>query len=168
MRSKAYPIALGGMLAAAAVVLMSISTIIPVATYAAPVLCLLLCQTVLKLCGKRIAWAWYGAVAFLSLLMAPDKEAAAVFLVLGYYPIVKPILDRKRGKWLWKGLLFNGSILALYWILLKLIGMERLAEEFSGMGIVMTAALLVLGNLTFFLLDRLLGMKLIRKHRGGY
>ena len=115
-----------------------------------------------------MGWAWYGAVALLSLLLAPDKEAAAVFLVLGYYPIVKPILDRKRGKWLWKGLLFNGSILALYWILLKLIGMERLAEEFSGMGIVMTAALLVLGNLTFFLLDRLLGMKLIRKHRGGY
>ena len=159
MRSKAYPIALGGMLAAAAVVLMSIGTIIPVATYAAPVLCLLLCQTVLKLCGKRIAWAWYGAVAFLSLLMAPDKEAAAVFLLLGYYPILKLKLDALKGKWLWKALYFNGSILALYWVLMNIIGMQQLLSDFEGMGIAMTAVLLILGNVTFFLMDRLLTRK---------
>ena len=163
MRSKAYPIALGGMLAAAAVVLMGIGTIIPVATYAAPVLCLLLCQTVLKLCGKRIAWAWYGAVAFLSLLMAPDKEAAAVFLVLGYYPILKPKLDALKGKWLWKALYFNGSILALYWVLMNIIGMQQLLSDFEGMGLAMMALLLILGNVTFFLLDRLLEKKLKTK-----
>ena len=163
MRSKAYPIALGGMLAAAAVVLMGIGTIIPVATYAAPVLCLLLCQTVLKLCGKRIAWAWYGAVAFLSLLMAPDKEAAAVFLLLGYYPIAKLKLDALKGKWLWKALYFNGSILALYWVLMNIIGMQQLLSDFEGMGIAMTAVLLILGNVTFFLLDRLLEKKLKTK-----
>ena len=166
--SSAKEMAFGGVFAALALAIMNLGSLIPVATYICPVLCMLILSFVTKMCGSRIGWAWYGAVALLSCLMASDKEAAAVFLVLGYYPIVKPILDRKRGKWLWKGLLFNGSILALYWILLKLIGMERLAEEFSGMGIVMTAALLVLGNLTFFLLDRLLGMKLIRKHRGGY
>ena len=159
MRSKAYPIALGGMLAAAAVVLMCVGTIIPVATYAAPVLCMMVCQVVLKCCGSRIAWAWYGAVAILGLLMAPDKEAAAVFGVLGYYPIVKPRLDRTKAKWFWKALLFNGSILLLYWILLKLIGVSQLVEEFSGMGIAMTAVLLVLGNVTFFLLDHLLARK---------
>ena len=163
MRSKAYPIALGGMLAAAAVVLMSIGTIIPVATYAAPVLCLLLCQTVLKLCGKRIAWAWYGAVAFLSLLVAPDKEAAAVFLVLGYYPILKLKLDALKGKWLWKALYFNGSILALYWVLMNIIGMQQLLSDFEGMGLAMMALLLILGNVTFFLLDRLLEKKLKTK-----
>lgn len=163
MRSKAYPIALGGMLAAVAVVLMCIGTIIPIATYAAPVLCMMVCQTVMKLCGKRIAWAWYGAVAVLGLLMAPDKEAAAVFLVLGYYPIVKPRLDGLKGKWLWKGLLFNGSILLLYWVLLNLIGVPQLMEEFSGMGVAMTAVLLILGNVTFFLLDQVLSRKRKRK-----
>ena len=165
MRSNAYPVALGGMLAAVAVVLMCIGTIIPVATYAAPMLCMMVCQIVLKLCGSRIAWAWYGAVALLSLLLAPDKEAAAVFLVLGYYPIVKPKLDGLKGKWLWKAVLFNGSILILYWMLLNIIGMERLLEEFSGMGAAMTAVLLILGNMIFFLLDRLLDRKL--KYRGG-
>ena len=160
MRSKAYPIALGGMLAAAAVVLMSIGTIIPVATYAAPVLCMVLGRTVLKICGKRIAWAWYGAVAILSLLLAPDKEAAAVYLVLGYYPVVKPKLDRMRVSWLWKGLLFNGSILALYWVLLQIIGLQQLLSDFEGMSLTMYGILLILGNVTFFMLDRLLGMKL--------
>lgn len=154
---------MGGVFAALAVVIMSLGTILPVATYVCPVLCMLLLQMVVKMAGCRMGWAWYAAVAILSLLLAPDKEAAAVFLALGYYPIVKPTLDRKKGKWIWKALLFNGSILALYWILLKLIGVERLVEEFSGMGIAMTAVLLVLGNVTFFLVDNLLGRKMIKK-----
>ena len=165
MRSKAYPVALGGMLAAAAVVMMCIGTIIPVATYAAPVLCMMICQTVLKCCGSRIAWAWYGAVTALSLLLAPDKEAAAVFAVLGYYPIVKPKLEQKKLSWAWKGLLFNGSILLLYWLLLKVMGISHLVEEFSGMGVAMTALLLILGNVTFFLLDKVLSRRFVRKKR---
>ena len=159
MRSKAYPIALGGILAAVAIVLMSIGTIIPVATYVVPVCCILLCQLVQKLCGRRIAWAWYGAVSILALLLAPDKEAAAVFLVLGYYPIIRRKLEAGTGKWLKKLFFFNGSILALYWVLLKLIGMEQLLSDFERMGTVMYAVLLILGNVTFFMLDRLLSRK---------
>ena len=82
-RTPASSVALGGVLAALAVVIMSLGTIIPVATYVCPMLCALLLQAVLKTCGVRIAWAWYGAVAILSLLLAPDKEAAAVFAFLG-------------------------------------------------------------------------------------
>ena len=145
------------------VVLMCIGTILPVATYAAPVLCILVGQAVLKLCGSRVAWAWYGVVAVLSLLLAPDKEAAAVFLVLGYYPIVKPRLDQIKGRWLWKGLLFNGSILLLYWILLKVMGMDQLVSDFEGMGLAMYAVLLILGNVTFFMVDKLLEKRFKRK-----
>ena len=165
MRSKAYPIALGGILASVAVVLMCIGTIIPVATYAAPVLCMMVCKIVLQLCGSRIAWAWYAVVTLLGLLMAPDKEAAAVFLVLGYYPIVKLKLDQLKCPWLWKGLVFNGSILLLYWVLLNVIGVSQLLEEFSGMSIAMTAVLLILGNVTFFLLDHVLSRRLKRRIR---
>ncbi len=156
--------ALGGMLAALAVVIMSLGTVIPVATYVCPMLCALLLQVVLKTCGSRVAWAWYGAVALLSVLLAPDKEAAAVFVFLGYYPIVKPALDRKKGKWLWKGLLFNGSVCLLYFLLIRLLGLEQLTQEWADMSVGMLAVLLILGNVTFFLLDRLLGMGLRRKH----
>lgn len=158
-RTPAANMALGGVLGALAVVIMCLGTLIPVGTYACPMVCAMVLQMVLKTCGSRIAWAWYGAVALLGLLLAPDKEAAAVFVFLGYYPIVKPKLDRKKLPWLWKGLLFNASVLALYWLLLRLFGMEQLVSEFRELGAAMTAVLLILGNVTFFLLDKLLGMK---------
>ena len=161
-RTPAANIALGGVLAALAVIVMSMGTLIPVATYVCPMLCALMLQLVLKICGSRIAWAWYGAVTLLSLLMAPDKEAAAVFLALGYYPIVKPKLDRRKGKWFWKGLLFNTVILLTYWILMHIFGFDQLASEFSEMGTAMAVLMLLLGNVTFFLLDKLLEKKFKR------
>lgn len=159
MQSKRTPaanIALGGILAALAVVIMCMGTLIPVATYVCPMICCLILELVRKTCGSRMGWAWYGAVSILGLLMAPDKEAAAVFAALGYYPIVKPKLDRLKGKWIWKGLLFNAVILALYWLLMHLLGFDRIAQEFAEMGKLLTALTLVLGNVVFFLLDRLL------------
>ena len=151
--------ALGGVLAALAVVIMSMGTLIPVATYVCPMLCTLMLKSVVKTCGNRMGWAWFGAVAILSLLMAPDKEAAAVFCVIGYYPIVKPNLDRRKLPWLRKGLLFNVSILALYGVLMYVLGMEQILQDFEGAGIALTAVTLILGNVTFFMLDRLLGMR---------
>ena len=150
-------------MAALAVVIMSLGGLIPVATYVSPMLCAVLLQVVLVSCGVRIAWAWYGAVAILAVLLSPDKEAAAVFAFLGYYPIVKPRLDITRPAWLWKGLLFNISIGVMYFLLLKLFGMTELGEEFTEFGIGMLLVLLVMGNVTFFLLDRLLGMKQFRR-----
>lgn len=154
--TPAKAVAFGGVLAALAVILMAMGTIIPVATYACPMLCALILQLVLKACGNRMAWAWFGCVAVLSALLAPDKEAAAIFACLGYYPIVKPWLDRRKLSWLWKGMLFNGVILLLYWLLMAVLGMEALVAEFSGMGAGMLLACLVLGNVTFFLLDKIL------------
>lgn len=162
-RTSAYAIALGGSLAALAVTIMSLGTLIPIATYVCPVLCMVVLNILAMICGDRIGWAWYGAVALLSALLAPDKEAAAMFVFLGYYPLIKPKLDKTRLKWLWKILFFNVIILAAYWFLMHLLGMAAIAEEFREMGAVLTAAMLVLGNLTFFLLDRLLSRDFRRK-----
>ena len=149
-------LALGGVLAALAVVIMSMGGLIPVATYACPVLCAILQYTVLRFCGRRIAWAWYGVVAILSMLLDPDKEAAALFVFLGYYPILKPRIDKLPAKWLCKCILFNVAILTMYWLLIHLMGMVQLLEEFSELGTVMTVVMLVMGNVIFFLLDRAL------------
>ena len=162
-RTNASNMAQGGILAALAVVIMNLGTLIPVATYTCPMLCALLLQRVLKACGKRVAWAWYGAVTILSLLMAPDKEAAVVFLFFGYYPIVKPWMDRRRGKWLWKALLFNLSGFAMCRMLMYITGLPFVGAEFQGYETLMTLVFLLLGNVTFFLLDKLLGMYWNRK-----
>ena len=164
--SASRTVALGGVLAALALCVMWLGGLLGIATYVSPMLCAILLQIVKNICGNRLGWAWYGAVAILSLLLAPDKEAAAVFLFLGYYPIVKPRLDGTKLRWLWKGLLFNGSVVVMYWLLIQLLGLSQVMEDFEGMGAAMLAALLILGNVTFFLLDRLLGMRPKKGSRG--
>ena len=149
-------IAFGGMFAALAMVIMNLGSLIPVATFVCPMLCMLILALVTKMCGKRIGWAWYGAVAILSLMMAPDKEAAAVFAFIGFYPIVKPKLDRMKLGLVMKLLMFNALILAMYWLLIHLFGMAQIAAEYREMGAAMTLILLVMGNITFFLLDKVL------------
>lgn len=155
-------IALGGVFAALAVVIMCMGGLIPVATFICPMLCMLLLAIVRKNCGDRMAWAWYGAVAILGSLLGPDKEAAAVFVFLGYYPIVKPKLESLPLSWLWKALLFNAAILVMYWLLMNVFGMAQVAAEFEEMGTVIMLVTLVLGNVTFFLLDRLLAIRFRR------
>lgn len=163
--NSAKSIALGGVLAALAVLFMSLGGMIPMATYICPMLCILLLKTVLNICGKKIAWAWYGAVMLLSLMLSPDKEGALVFVVLGYYPILKPALDRRRVPFLWKLMLFQCSILILYGVLTKVFGLDQVMEEFQSLGIVMGIVTLVLGNAVFFLLDILLGKFPIKRLR---
>ena len=158
-RNTAYPVAFGGVLAALAVVIMCLGTLIPVATFVCPMLCILLAKAVLERCGAKITLAWYGAVCLLSLLLAPDKEAAAVFTAFGYYPVLKPELEKLPLKWLWKALLFNLVTLALYWLLMHVFGMAHLMEEFREMGIIMTIVTLVLGNICFFLMDIVLSKR---------
>lgn len=162
-KSGAKEIALGGILAALAVVIMSLGGLIPSATFVCPMLCCLILEIVRRLCGNRVAWAWYGAVAILGLLMSPDKEAAAVFVFLGYYPIVRQKLEKCRLRWLWKLLYFNVVILAMYWLLIHLFGMAQLAEDWQELGTVMTVVMLILGNVTFLMLDIVLGRRFGRR-----
>ena len=156
MRTEARKIAFGGMFAALAVVIMSLGGLIPVATFTCPMLCMLLLAFVTKMCGNRIGWAWYGAVAVLSLLLGPDKEAVSVFVFLGFYPIVKPWFDRLRYPLIPKLLLFNVLILTMYALLIRIFGMDQIAAEFTEVGTVFTVIMLLLGNVIFLLLDRVL------------
>lgn len=158
MRSgEARFVAFGGMMAALAVVIMCLGGLIPVATFTVPLVCMLILAYVLKFCGKRIGWAWYGAVSILGLLLGPDKEAAAIFLFLGYYPILKPGLDRMRLGIVLKTLIFNCMILLMYGVLIYLMGMQYIAQEYAQLGQIMTVFMLVGGNVVFFLLDKVLG-----------
>ena len=161
--SEARLIAFGGMMASIAVVIMCLGGLIPVATFTVPIICMLILAYVLKFCGRRIGWAWYGAVSILGLLLGPDKEAAAIFLFLGYYPILKPRLDRMKGGLVLKLALFNVVILAMYWVLIRILGMDQIASDYAELGRVMTGIMLVLGNVTFWLLDKVLAKPLKRR-----
>ena len=155
-KGHAYIMALGGILAALAVVIMCLGGLIPLATFICPLLCMLILSLFLQHSSKRTAFTWYIVVALLSILLGPDKEAAAVFAFLGYYPILKPQFDRIKVHWLLKILYFNSSILLMYYLLLKLFRLEQVMQDYEELGITMTVILLLLGNVTFVLLDKLL------------
>ena len=167
MRNKnAQNMALGGLLAAMATTVMCLGGMIPLATYVCCVICLALCQIILKLCGKRVTWAWYGTVALLGLLLGADREAAALYVVIGYYPILKPWFECFKIGFLMKLLYFNAATISMYWCLIYLLGMNQFSAEFHELGKIGLAILLVLGNLTFILTDKMLTLleKKWRKH----
>ena len=156
MRKETKAIALGGMLGAVAMVIMCLGGLIPVSTYICPVMCMLILQMVLNLCGRKIAWAWYIMVSLLSLLLGPDKEAAALLALLGYYPIIKPKMDCLPLKILWKLVLFNAVTVFMYTAVVALLGLEAIIVEHNFLGYASLALMILLGNATFFLLDKLL------------
>lgn len=161
--TQASQVAFGGVMAALAMVIMCLGGMIPFATFVCPMICMLILQTVAACCGQRIGWAWYGAVAILALLLGPDKEAAAVFLFLGSYPMLKPKFEKRKLSLVWKLLFFNVSIGVMYFILLRVLGLEQIAQDYEEMGKILTAVMLLLGNVTFFLLDVILSQKRRRR-----
>lgn len=151
-------VALGGVLAAVAVVIMCLGGFIPIATYICPMLCTLTQLLVLLFCGKRMGWTWFAVVCILSLLMGPDKEAVFVFIAIGYYPLIKGCFDRSKLHLLWKFLYFNAAILVAYGAMIYLFGMQQVAQENMELGMAGLVVILVLGNVTFLLLDQLLAI----------
>ena len=156
MQNNTKRIALGGMLAGVAVVIMCLGGLIPVATYVCPMLCCLTQFLVLRFCGRKLAWTWFVVVCILSIAVGPDKEAVLVFAAIGYYPILKPYFDRYKLGILLKLALFNASIFAAYGVLMRFMGMEELISENMEFGLIGLAVIIILGNITFFLLDKLL------------
>lgn len=162
MNSKARSIAFGGMLTAAAVVIMCMGSIIPVNTYICPVLCILMTQPLLRMFGRRIAACYYGAVGVLSLLLAPDREAAVVYAMMGYYPLLKPAMDRIRPRGLavaLKGLLFAAVGIANPLVMMAIMGVDAWSSEMAEAGWLLSGLTAVMWMVMFFLVDRLLGMK---------
>lgn len=155
-RNNSKSIALGGVLAAVAVVIMYLGGLIPVATYVCPMLCTMTQFVVMRYCGKRIGWSWFGVVSLLSLFFGPDKEAAMVFLAIGYYPLIKQNLEQSSFRGVIKMLFFNTSVVMVYLIMIYLMGMAEIAAENREFGVIGLAVILLLGNVTFLLLDKLL------------
>lgn len=146
--------ALGGMLTAVSIVIMCMGSIIPVNTYVCPVLCIFLTRPVLEKCGRRIGWCYYLATAILSLMLAPDREAALVYALLGYYPMVRPLFE-KLGVLAApaKLALFTLAGVASYGLLLLVMGVGAAMEE----GWLMTLITVLLWDVLFMTLDYMLG-----------
>lgn len=162
--TKASQMALAGMMTAVAVVIMCLGSLIPVNTYVCPVLCLLITRVVMERCGRRLSWCYYMAVAILSLLLAPDREAALVYVCLGSYPMLQRWFDKIRPRALRiiaKLLYFTAAGTAVYAFLMAVMGVDAVLEAFEGVWLL--AATVVLWDVLFLLVDRLLKKPFGRK-----
>lgn len=158
-RSK--KMALTGMLCALAVVIMMLGGLIPLATFCCPALAGLMLIPIFVECGERLSWCAYAVIAALSLILCPDKEAALLLTFIGYYPILRWRLDQLRSgalRVLSKLAVFNLAVVAMYALSILVLHMDQLLTEYREMGIALTGACLLVGNVTLLLYDRLIGI----------
>lgn len=152
-------IAMCGMVVALSVVLMLTSSIIPVMTYAAPLLCGVLLIPVQLEYDRRTAWTVFAAAALLTLILGFDKELAFFYLFLGYYPIIKWRIERIRSnprKLILKLLFFSVSLILMYVLLGLVIGFAAVMADFQDMGKIMTFLFFCMMLVCLMLFDRLL------------
>ena len=159
MRTKTYRTALGGITSALALVFLFLGGVLPFASILGPVLSSMVVEIFMCEFGKKNAFIMYISVSVLSLLIAPDRECALLFLFfLGWYPMFKEISERKLNRipcFLSKIAALNISVGLMYWLLIHVLGMSDLAADFAAYTAVMYVILIVLANITFLLADRL-------------
>lgn len=140
-----------------ALLLMFMSGLIPTATFAIPSTAGIAITILLIEFDKKTALMSYFAVSFLSLILVADKEAVLVYIFLfGQYPILKTIIERItnfRIAYIIKIVYFNTCVFVIYFLALKIFGMEQLLEEFEEITRVIEILLLGMGNFAFLLYD---------------
>jgi len=158
MSEKTYKIAFGGIVSAAAVVIMFLGSVIPFATISVPAIASVCVLLFVAEFGKASALGVYFVTAVLSFLVAPDKEMALLFFCFfGFYPVVKSVIEQKFHKgilgWVIKFLIFNLCIVSLYIVITKIFVIPAVQAEFREMTRWFVAGLLALSNITFFVFD---------------
>ena len=159
--SDTKKIALTGLLCALGAVIMLLGGVIPMATFACPMLAGLVLIPVFVECGQKLAYGAYIAVAVLGLILCPDKEAALLFAFIGHYPVLRWRLDQVKS-----GLLriiaklgvFNACILVMYALILWVFRMDQIIAEYREMGRILTLATLLLGNICLILYDKMIAV----------
>lgn len=158
-QNRSFCVALCGMLAALAVLLLCAAGLIPFTTYLLPGLAGIALMPIAQELGGRWASAAFCAAAVLGLLLGPSKEAALLFaLFFGYYPCTRFAISRLPGlpvRWGCKLLLFNAAMLLVFWCSVQLLGVP--VESFSIGGVYSPLLLLAFGNGVFVLYDSVLG-----------
>lgn len=163
-------ISMGGIVAALSLVLMFLTSVIPFGTYAFPAFAgILLVLLVLNL-GYSYAVAVYLIIAVLSFLLVTDKEAALLFAIfLGYYPIVKGLIEKIRSKvlqYVVKIILFNCCMIGAFFIGTALLSIPK--DSFNMFGVYLPWLFLVIGNFAFIIYDlcvtRLVTIYLLKWH----
>ena len=148
-RKRTRRIALCGVFSALGVVLLCLGSLIEVLDLSTAAIASLLCVLVMIEYGGFYPWSVYASTALLSLLLAPQKSAALIYALFGFYPIVKAYLERLPRVGC---VLVKCGIFALLEVLLITLGDVILGVQ-GQMPWFYYAALYALGFLTLWLYD---------------
>ena len=157
MKNKTKNTAVSGLLTALSVVLMMLTTVIPVFMYVLPIATGLLVLLVAEITDKKWAFGVYLSTSVLALLLLTDKEAALTYaLIFGYYPLIKDNLDKKKKPFsvLLKLLIFNCAAVIIGYLGVALLGVS--GEEYKEFGKITVPLLLSMANVAFFMYDIML------------
>ena len=111
-RQQSRRMALGGVMAALTVVILSLGSLVPLATFACPLLAMVCLIPLVCRYGPGAALTVYAGAGILSLFLCADKELAFLYAFLGWYPALRPRLEGLASKLLRtavKCLLFSSS-----------------------------------------------------------
>ena len=164
MRKSSRRLAVSSMMTALAVTAMLLGSVIPAATFCCPAVAGLMLVPVAVECGRRMAVGAWLAIAALSLILCPDKEAALLFAFAGWYPVAKWRLDAIRSRWLrpvLKLLLLDAALGLMALTIWYVLRMDEIMADYAEMTRAVLIAFIVLGNITLLLYDRLLGSVLV-------
>lgn len=159
MRADTKRLALCGIFAALALALLFLGGVVPFAVIACPVLASLVLLPVYAETGKKWSVLWYLTVAALAVLIAPNKEAAILFVVFGYYPMLRKFIGRIRShilQWGLKILYVNATVFAAYSLMIFVLQLEALVQEFAGLKTYLLVGMMLLANASFVVYDLLI------------
>lgn len=137
MNKLSYRVALGGVISSLCILAMFTAGIAPFLYLTLPMIAGVLIAVIVVEVNTSWAVLTYVAVSLLSLFVTFDKEAAIIFILFfGHYPIVKQKLDKIHIgllKFLTKQVIFNICIVAYYYIIMILLGID-FSKDFSSLG----------------------------------
>ena len=156
-KRKSYCIALSGILSAICIVLMFCTGLIPLGVYLFPALAGLVVWLIYAEINRKWALLCYGCVAILSFLLTPDIEAKLIFTgFFGYYPIIRDLLKKiKPGilSFIVRFTVFNVPVIIIYFLLINLLGMGQIIEDFSEFGDFALLVFWAFGSFAFICYD---------------
>lgn len=154
---KSTKIALGGLSASLSLVTMFMTGIIPFGEYTFPALAGMILIASAEENGYSTAVTVYVAVSILALFIVPVKESVILFIFFfGYYPILQKKLSLIKFKiiqYIAKFFVFNTAVIAAYWVIINLLNLTEILEEFGPFGKYSVLLLLALGNVFFGIYD---------------
>ncbi len=150
-----YKVSLGGVVGALSIVLMLLTSLIPFGTYAFPAFAGMMLVCVVIELGYSWAFIVYTVVSVLSFVFLTDKEAALYYVVfLGFYPILKGLIEKLRYKtlqYVLKFSVFNACMVLAFYISISLLSIPK--ESFNLFGVSLPWVFLLLGNVVFIVYD---------------